>query len=170
MLSGINIWIGVQSLNCLVVKITLSRRQMASITSVLFTQDSIHENAYSLQFWGSLLHEWKKNGRKGERSTTEVQLRWGRGFLWAAYMSTTGLSQSLQMPAYWTTCSCYVPILPKWSTRPLLGVIVTFSSLQSSHSPQFVCSLFFAIGKNVFASFQRQRVPKMFSLRHKHVA
>lgn len=170
MLSGINIWIGVQSLNCLLVKITLSRRQMASITfCAVYTRFNSWKCILSTVL-GLSLTRVKENGRKGERNRTEVQPRRGRGFLWAAYMSTTGLSQSLQMPAFWTMCSCYVPILPKWSTRPLLGMIATFSCLQSSHSPQFVSSLFFAIGKNIFASFQRQRVPKMFSLRHKHVA
>lgn len=75
MLSGINIWIGVQSLNCLVVKITLSRRQMASITSVLFTQDSIHENAYSTVLGLSLTRvkeEWEKGRKKYNRSTIKA--------------------------------------------------------------------------------------------------
>lgn len=93
---------------------------------MLSTQDSIHGTAYSLQFWGSLIRKWETSGRKEERSRAEIQSRQVRSFLWAACMSTAGVSHSLQRPANRTTRSCSVPILPKWSTRPFRGTIATF--------------------------------------------
>lgn len=64
--------------------------------------------------------------RKEGDETLKSEIKSGRGSsLWAACMSTAGLNQSLQIPAY-----CHVPILPKWSGPPSLR-IVTISRPQS---------------------------------------
>lgn len=94
---------------------------------MLFTQEIRFVELHTRHNSGPVSYLSARIRRKegDETPKPEIKSRRGRSSLWAACMSTAGLNQSLQIPAY-----CYVPILPKWSRPPSLR-IVTISRPQS---------------------------------------